>query len=171
MSTTISPVSALAGTTATDPSTTTPTTTSGSSLGINDFMQLLATQFQEQDPMQPMDDTAFIAQTAQFTALQQTNTLVQQMTQLSAAQNLTTANGYIGRNVTVTTGNSGQTVSGNVTAVDASGTEPQLIINGTSYPLSSVTMVAPGTTSDPTPVTSPAVTPAAGTSSSSSTTP
>jgi len=167
MSTTISPISALAGTTASDPSTTTPTATSGSSsLGVNDFMKLLATQFQEQDPLKPMDDTAFIAQTAQFTSLQQTNTLVQQMTQLSAAQNLTTANSYIGRNVTVSTGNSGQTASGNVTAVDASGTEPQLIINGASYPLSSVTMVAPGT-----PAGSGTVAPAASASSSSSSTP
>lgn len=157
MSTTISPISTLAGSAADTSTLTTPTATSGSSLGVNDFMKLLATQFQQQDPLKPMDDTAFIAQTAQFTSLQQTNTLVQQMTQLSAAQNLAAANSYIGRSVTVTSGSNGQTVSGNVTAVDASGTEPQLLIDGTSYPLSSVIMVAPGT----------AVAPAASTPSSS----
>ena len=39
-------------------------------LGQNDFLKLLATQFKTQDPMKPMEDTAFIAQMAQFTALE-----------------------------------------------------------------------------------------------------
>ena len=40
-------------------------------LGAEDFMQLLAVQMQNQDPMAPMEDTAFIAQMAQFSALEQ----------------------------------------------------------------------------------------------------
>src|SRR5580693_3479557 len=75
-------------------------------LGINDFMKLLATQFQEQDPLKPMDDTAFIAQTAQFTALQQATTLTQQVTQMAA-------NDYIGRAVAVNNAQ-GQTTYGTV---------------------------------------------------------
>ena len=138
----IPPVSTSAGAfDATAPAAT--TSSAGKQLGVDDFMKLLATQFQEQDPLKPMDDTAFIAQTAQFTSLQQTNTLVQQMTQLSAAQGLATANGYIGRNVTIDLGNS-QTVTGPVSAVDASGATPQIIVNGTAYPLSSVLRLEPG---------------------------
>ena len=129
-------------------STSTPVVAAQQSLGVNDFMKLLATQFQQQDPLKPMDDTAFIAQTAQFTSLQQTNTLVQQMTQLSAAQNLTAANSYIGRQVTVDTGN-GQTSVGNVSAVDASGSAPQIIVNGKTYPLSAVLRVEPGAVTTP----------------------
>jgi flagellar basal-body rod modification protein FlgD len=111
--------------------TTTPTSTTGSSaLGINDFMKLLATQFQEQDPLKPMDDTAFIAQTAQFTALQQATTLTQQVTQMAA-------NDYIGRSVAVNN-TQGQTVYGTVSGVDTSGAAPNLIINGAEYPLSSL---------------------------------
>ena len=112
-------------------------------LGVNDFMKLLATQFQQQDPMKPMDDTAFIAQTAQFTSLQQTSSLVQQITQLTASQNLATANSYLGRQVTVDAGH-GATVAGVVSAVDASGSAPQLILNGQAYPLSAVLRVEPG---------------------------
>ena len=104
-------------------------------LGINDFMKLLATQFQEQDPLKPMDDTAFIAQTAQFTALQQATTLTQNMSQMAA-------NSYIGRQVTVNS-NTGQTAVGTVTAVDTSGTTPQLIINGAEYPLANVLQISP----------------------------
>jgi flagellar basal-body rod modification protein FlgD len=108
-------------------------------LGINDFMKLLATQFEEQDPLQPMDDTAFIAQTAQFTALQQTTTLTQNMTQMAA-------NSYIGRQVTVNSP-TGQTATGTVTGVDTSGTTPNLIINGAEYPLANLLSINPPTAS------------------------
>jgi hypothetical protein len=72
---------------------------------------------------------------AQFTALQETNTLNQQV------QNLT-AGSYIGETVTVNPGSSGA-VTGQVTGVDTSGTLPQLVINGSEYPLSELQMVNP----------------------------
>jgi len=40
-------------------------------LGKNDFLNLLATQMQYQNPLEPMSDTDFIAQLAQFSALEQ----------------------------------------------------------------------------------------------------
>jgi len=106
-------------------------------LGQADFLKLLSTQFQNQDPMKPMDDTAFIAQMAQFTTLQQTQTLTQQMTQMRTMQDLSTANGYLGRSVTVDAGD-GTVATGNVTAIDASGATPMLVLNGQSYSLYSV---------------------------------
>lgn len=114
------------------------------SLGQADFLKLLSTQFQNQDPMKPTDDTAFIAQMAQFTSLQQTQTLTQQMTMMRAMQDLTTANSYLGRSVTVDTGD-GTTATGNVTAVDASGATPMLVLNGHSYSLFSVLRLENGT--------------------------
>ena len=131
---------------ATDATTSTATATTGTqTLGQNDFLKLLSVQFQNQDPMKPMDDTAFIAQMAQFSSLEQTQTLTQQMTQMRATQDLTTANSYIGRQVTVNDGNGG-TVTGNVTAVDASGSSPMLVVNSQSYALSSVLRLEPGAT-------------------------
>jgi hypothetical protein len=73
---------------------------------------------------------------------------------LSATQNLATANGYIGRSVTVDAGN-GRTATGNVTAVDASGSEPQIILNGDAYPLSAVLRVEPGAPAAPADPSSP----------------
>ncbi len=137
---TISGVSSSTASPTTDP--TLSSVTGSKTLGVDDFMKLLATQFQEQDPLKPMDDTAFIAQTAQFTSLQQTNTLVQQITQMAAEQNSATANSYIGRQVTVDAGN-GTSAAGVVSAVDASGSSPQIVINGQSYPLSAVLRVEP----------------------------
>ncbi len=142
----ISPISS-ATSTSTDASTSTTTArTNKQVLGQDDFLKLLSVQFQSQDPMKPMEDTAFIAQMAQFSSLEQTQTLTQQMTQMRTNQDLVTANSYIGRQLTVDAGN-GKTVTGNVTAVDASGTSPQLIINGQSYGLSSVLRVELGTVS------------------------
>ncbi|MVB09739.1 hypothetical protein CAFE_04040 [Caprobacter fermentans] len=43
---------------------------SDSSLDMNDFLQLLAAQFQNQDVMNPTDNTEFISELAQFSSLQ-----------------------------------------------------------------------------------------------------
>src|SRR3954465_10986534 len=116
----VSSVSSTKSAFATNPSSSGAAIVSGpKTLDVNDFMKLLATQFQQQDPLKPMDDTAFIAQTAQFTGLQQTSSLLQQITQLGAQQNLAAANSYLGRQVTINLGH-GVTTVGQVTAVDAS---------------------------------------------------
>ncbi|WP_088187722.1 flagellar hook capping FlgD N-terminal domain-containing protein [Desulfosporosinus sp. FKA] len=49
----------------------TSNTNSNSILGKDDFLKLLVTQMENQDPMNPMDDTQSIAQMAQFSALEQ----------------------------------------------------------------------------------------------------
>jgi len=49
-------------------------------LGESNFLQLLTTQLQYQDPLQPMDDTAFVAELAQFSQLEQLTNLNQTMT-------------------------------------------------------------------------------------------
>jgi flagellar basal-body rod modification protein FlgD len=127
--------SAQAATAAASPTVTGAAAAPTQTLGINDFMKLLATQFEEQDPLKPMDDTAFIAQTAQFTTLQQATTLTQNMTQMAA-------NSYIGRQVTINS-TTGQTTVGTVTGIDTSGATPQLIINGAEYPLANLLQISP----------------------------
>ena len=59
------------------------------SLGQNAFLQLLVTQLQNQDPLQPQDPTQFVAELAQFSSLNMLstiNTSVQALpTQIGAA--------------------------------------------------------------------------------------
>ncbi len=109
-------------------------------LGSEDFMKLLAVQFQSQDPMKPMEDTAFIAQMAQFSSLEQSNSLVKEMGQLRSDQQNIAAAGFLGRIVTVEDAD-GLPVMGEVSAVESTAAGPALVIDGIKYQLSSVRRV------------------------------
>jgi flagellar basal-body rod modification protein FlgD len=79
-------------------------TTSGvdgqkSTLGKDAFLQLLMTQLQHQDPTQPQDDSAFIAQLAQFSSLEKLTTMDTTLTTIS--QMLSTASSAIGAPVSM----------------------------------------------------------------------
>jgi flagellar basal-body rod modification protein FlgD len=143
---TISSVTSTSASTGTD--TTTASRTPQKVLGRDDFMKLLAVQFQMQDPMKPMEDTAFIAQTAQFSALDQSTTMANELTQMRADQQRVVANSYLGHRVTVANGDDA-TVTGDVTAVDNTGDSPRIVVDGNSYSLSAVLRVEPSVTSAP----------------------
>ena len=82
--------------------------TKGSVLDKDSFLLLLVTQFKYQDPLNPMDDTEFIAQMAQFSSLEQLmnlNTGMEGLTTATNNQQMINATSYIGKQVTVS-GNS-----------------------------------------------------------------
>lgn len=54
-------------------------------LGKDDFLKLLTVQLRNQDPLQPMDNSAFIAQMAQFSSLEQMNNVSKSMDSLSTS--------------------------------------------------------------------------------------
>jgi len=74
-------------------------------LGENDFLNLLVAQLKNQDPMNPSDSTAFVAQLAQFSSLQQetnVNTNLQTLQMLDQSINNAQATNYIGKTVKAT---------------------------------------------------------------------
>jgi flagellar basal-body rod modification protein FlgD len=110
-----------------------------------DFLKLLVTQMTSQDPLNPQSDTAFAAQLAQFSALQQTQTM---STDVQGLQ----ANSLIGRTVSVQDTNSTSGSStGVVTGVEIDAGSPELLINGQPYALTALTSILPTATTTPTP--------------------
>ena len=87
-------------------------------LGQNDFLTLLMAQMQNQDPLNPTDDTAFVTQLAQFSSVEQLTNMNSTMTELLTAQagaNQTATVSLVGKSVqvnnnTVTVGTSGAPV-------------------------------------------------------------
>jgi flagellar basal-body rod modification protein FlgD len=94
--------------------------------------------------MKPMEDTAFIAQTAQFSALEASTNMATELTQLRTDQQRAVANSYLGHRVTVELPD-GTSATGDVTAIDNTGAAPRLIVGGQSLPfsLSAVLRVEP----------------------------
>lgn len=143
---TVSAVSSVFDPTATN--TTSSSTVGQQTLGQDDFLKLLAQQFESQDPMQPMQDTSFIAQMAQFTSLQQSSAMSKDMSDMKSQQQVATANSYLGHRVTVDAGN-GQSASGDVTAVQMVDGVPQLVVGGNNYDMSAVLVVEPSAVTAP----------------------
>ena len=106
------------------------TANSSTKLNLQDFMRILITQLSNQDPLKPMDNTEFMAQLAQFTSLEQTRELNEKLGALLATQATAQSIGLIGRTVDVK-GDSGP-LSGQVTLLDLSGSEPRLTVKQAS---------------------------------------
>ena len=101
-----------------------------SGVGIQDFLKILASQLNNQDPLQPVDNEQFIAQIAQFTALEQRQELNQKIDNLLSLQSASQSIGLLGKTVSISS--SGSTVSGTVSALDFSGDTPQLTVTETN---------------------------------------
>jgi flagellar basal-body rod modification protein FlgD len=132
------------------------TSTGGSTLNQADFLKLLVTQMTSQDPLNPQSDTAFAAQLAQFSALQQSQTMTTDMQTLQA-------NSLIGRTVNVTSStDTTQTSTGVVSGVQMASGVPDVVVNGQLYDLSQVNAITPTATT---------TTPAAGATTTTTPTP
>jgi len=80
-------------------------TTSGPSLGKQDFLKLLITQLRYQDPLNPLDQNQFLAQTAQFTSLESLQNIDRGLASLQttmAGSALTQAANLLGKTVLAT---------------------------------------------------------------------
>jgi flagellar basal-body rod modification protein FlgD len=118
-------------------------------LGADDFMKLLTTQLTSQDPMNPMKDTEFISQMANFTSLEQMRTLSKSFQTFTTDQKMSAAPAFLGRNVTVkdATGD----VTGLVDSITLKDGRPAIVINGKSYDTNLIT----GITMPPPPAPAP----------------
>lgn len=112
-------------------------------LGKDVFLKLLVTQLRHQNPLNPQDNSAFVAQMAQFTALEQMQNLNQQLGRMLELQAGVLAPAMLDRWVTVL-GEDGQEQSGRVKAVEYSDGKTWLVVNGERFALETVQRVATG---------------------------
>lgn len=111
--------------------------TSGTTLSLQDFLQVLTTQLTYQDPLKPLDNQQFMAQIAQFTTLEQTQELTSSTQTIAATQAAQQSIGLIGHLVSVTTSSGPQ--SGTISGVDLSGSVPAFTLTTASGTLSGIT--------------------------------
>ena len=110
-------------------------------LGKDDFLNLLVTSLRFQDPLNPTDDKEFIAQLAQFSALEQ-------MQNLNSSFTATRAYSLIGKSILahVKDPSTGEVteVSGDVTSVTYSGGKYYVVVRGKEVPVEDIIEVAEG---------------------------
>lgn len=111
-----------------------------------DFLNILITQLQFQDPLQPMNDEQFVAQLAQFSALEINS---EESSKLDTLLSFTSANqgiNLIGKSVEVSASTGATSAVGTVSAVSFSSGQPLLTVTTsgntlTDVPLTSVTLI------------------------------
>ncbi|HEY8532315.1 MAG TPA: flagellar hook capping FlgD N-terminal domain-containing protein [Micromonospora sp.] len=121
-------------------------------LGQDAFLKLLIAQLRYQDPTNPVDSTAFLAQTAQFTQVEKLAQIAQDQQSLIYGQLMLSASSLIGRTVSYL-GPDDLPVTGVVTSVSFVDGLPLLRVGTDEVPLYAVTEVraTASTTSDDSP--------------------
>jgi flagellar basal-body rod modification protein FlgD len=119
------------------------TTTTSKSADKDMFLQLLVAQMKYQDPMNPTDSSQFLAQSAQFTALEKMQNVADQTAQLVTSQMAFGASSLVGRTVSWTDA-TGSTQTGAVTGVTFGTDGPTLDVGGNQVPLGQVQSVTGG---------------------------
>jgi len=129
------------------------TKTHKTTLDQTDFLKLLATQLANQDPLSPQDDTQSIAQMATFSSIEQSSELVKSLKAFMAGQGLSSAQGMLGKDVTISTTQTVENADGTkktettkstglVTAIGYDDAGAAVVtIGGKTYPQSSVTEI------------------------------
>jgi flagellar basal-body rod modification protein FlgD len=120
---------------------TTAGSAASSTLGLsqNDFMKLLVTQMQNQNPLNPVNSTDFITQLAQFSQVSSMTTLNGNISQMLTLQQMTQASSLIGKTVTYLPAGSQMATSGVVSGVQINNGAVNLVVGNQSIALSQVT--------------------------------
>jgi len=108
----------------------------GKEMDKNAFLQILTMQMSHQDPLSSPDPSTFVAQLAQFSALEQMQNLNKAFEEVRFLE----AAGIIDRNV-VLSGEDGSSVTGKAEKVRLEGRDVEVMVNGKFYSLKQVIQV------------------------------
>lgn len=107
-------------------------------LGKDDFLKLLITQLSNQDPTNPMEDTQFISQMAQFSSLEQITNMNESFSKMAGMISSAQASSTLGKTVEINVGDA--TTKGIVEATTF-GENPEVLVNGMYYSMNQIKAV------------------------------
>ncbi|HMU96645.1 MAG TPA: flagellar hook capping FlgD N-terminal domain-containing protein [Elusimicrobiota bacterium] len=128
------------GVEASDPTQYTANNGGLGNIGKSDFLKLLTAQLQNQDPMKPSSQEEMVATLAQFTALEQSAHLVEQMTTLSKSNAWNQGVSLMGRTVQALD-DAGASVSGTVSGLRWDGDALRLRVGTADVALANLVQV------------------------------
>ena len=129
--------SATTPSTVTGPTDGATTQTDPQMSGKDMFLKLLVAQLKYQNPMEPVDSSQFMAQTAQFTMVEKLEAMAAQTDALVAGEQAQRAAGLLGRQVTYADAQ-GALQTGVVTGTRLGSDGPVLLLGKTELPLNQV---------------------------------
>jgi len=124
----------------TDPTQYTTERKTGGGLGKSDFLKLLTTQLQNQDPSNPASESEMIANLAQFSALEQSTEMAKTMSDMSKTNQWNQGLSMIGKYVAGTTEDA-TPVQGEVLGLQYLNNVLSLRVGTEDVPMSNVTAV------------------------------
>lgn len=98
----------------------------GFDIGFEDLLSIVLTQLTYQDPLKPIDNFEFVSQLAQFSQIQQTQTMTRQLESIERSQDVSQAMSLLGLEVDVPAGNI--IITGRVIAITFDQGQPRLTI-------------------------------------------
>lgn len=128
--------------------TTDPSTMPNSGVNEQDFIKLFVSELQFQDPMQPLDNSQFLTQLAQFVGIEQQSEEVTGINNLLSLDSSYQSLGLLSHSVQVTN-QDGSTTAGKVTGIQYSSSGVSLTVTTssskvlTNISLSQIQLVTP----------------------------
>ncbi len=116
-------------------------------MGKDQFLKLLVTQLQHQDPTNPMQDREFIAQMAQFSSLEQMLNINTNMEKFLGNLSFQSSFDLLGKQVDIESSSMAdkngnpRLISGMVESVGKIGNDSVVTIDGVNYPASDIVKV------------------------------
>lgn len=114
------------GQTAQQNSATSSAATDAFGLSFDALLKIILTQLTYQDPLKPMDNFEFVSQLAQFSQIQQSQTMNDRLETLVSAQATSQATGLLGTQVDIPAG--ATVLTGTVSAVTFENGAPRITI-------------------------------------------
>lgn len=148
----MSAVNAFGSSTVSNTSSDVNTTDKYNELGTEDFLKLIVAELQNQDPLNPMDNTQMVTQISQIRSITSNDKLTSTLESVSMGQTIATASNMIGKTVTGTT-ESGEKITGTVDRVVFENGQPILYIGDKVLKPSNVTEISGFEPSNETPET------------------